>query len=305
VKPGKAPILSVNNYGTELSIGSVDWENFRFEKVDTFHVNTMEDYVRLSGLRELPIPPHRKEVYDFIFLTKGSVVRSKGLDTYTFSANNFFFLPAFQVTDMESVSANACGFYCHFSTDIFYKKLFQKELLHQFSFLHFTGNPIVEVDDKTKDFLISLLQRLEQEYRQGNQCNTDFAASLLLSIFFEINRFAQPVKSCADNAALRIANEYKKLLLQKIFEKQKVSAYADMLAVTPEHLNRCVKSAFGKTAHHYLDEMILLEAKVLLKQSALNVSEIAYKIGKENPGDFIRFFKSKAGITPRQYRNMV
>ena len=75
-----------------------------------------------------------------------------------------------------------------------------------------------------------------------------------------------------------------------------------MLAVSPEHLNRSVKSAFGKTAHHYLDEMILLEAKVLLKQSRFNISEIAYKIGKENPGDFIRFFKSKTGITPKQYR---
>jgi AraC-like DNA-binding protein len=147
-----------------------------------------------------------------------------------------------------------------------------------------------------------LLQRLEQEYRLDEKCNTDFAASALLTLFFEINRFTQPLKNKADNAALRIANEYKKLLQRHIFEKQKVSSYADMLAVSPEHLNRSVKSAFGKTAHHYLDEMLLLEAKVLLKQSTLNVSEIAYKIGKESPGDFIRFFKSKVGITPKQYR---
>lgn len=260
----------------------------------------MEDYVWLSQLKELPLSPHRKEVYDFIFLTKGSMVRSKGLDSYTVTANNFFFLPASQVTDMESVSANACGFYCHFNADIFYKKLFQKELLHQFSFLHFTGNPIIEVDEKTKNFILPLLQRLEEEYRRCEQCNTDLAASVLFSIFFETDRFALPAKLSIDNAAFRIAHEYKKLLQQKIFDKQRVGAYADMLAITPEPLNPCVKSAFGKTAHHYLDEMILLEAKVLLKQSALNVNEIAYKIGKENPGDFIRFFKSKTGITPKQ-----
>jgi AraC family transcriptional activator of pobA len=304
VKGEKIPTLSVTNYGVQLSTDSMLWDDFRFHTVDIFHINKMEDYVRFSGLKELPLPPHRKEVFDFIFLTSGNVTRSKGLDRYEFSANNFFFLPALQVTDMKSVSAETTGYYCHFNSEIFYKKLFQKELLQQFSFLHFTGNPIVAIDEKSKYFVMRLLHRLEEEYRSDENCNTDFVASLLLTLFFEINRFVQPVKSTTDNAALRIANEYKKLLQQKIFEKQKVSSYADMLAVSPEHLNRCVKSAFGKTASHYLDEMLLLEAKVLLKQSALNVSEIAYKIGKENPGDFIRFFKSKTGITPKQYRNL-
>lgn len=304
MKAEKIPTLSVTNYGIQLSTDSMLWEDFRFHTVDTFHINKMEDYIRFSGLKELPLPPHRKEVFDFIFLTKGSIVRSKGLDTYEFSANSFFFLPAFQVTDMKSVSADATGYYCHFNAYIFYKRLFQKELLQQFPFMHFTGNPIVKVDEKAKDFIVPLLQRLEQEYRADENCNTDFVASLLLTIFFEISHFMEPLKATTDNASLRIASEYKKLLQQKIFEKQKVSSYADMLAVSPEHLNRSVKAAFGKTASHYLDEMLLLEAKVLLKQSALNVSEIAYKIGKENPGDFIRFFKVKTGITPKQYRNL-
>ena len=90
--------------------------------------------------------------------------------------------------------------------------------------------------------------------------------------------------------------------MKHIHENQKISFYADILAVSPEHLNRSIKSAFGKTAHNYLDEMLLLEAKVLLKQSTFNISEIAYQIGKETPGDFIRFFKSKTGTTPKQSR---
>ncbi len=280
----------------------MEWENFHYKTGNIFHVNSMEDYVRLSQLKELPLPHHRKEVYDFIFLTKGTIVRSKGLDTFTFSKNTFFFLPASQVTHMQSATWDVSGYYCHFDAGIFYNRLFQKELLQQFSFLHFIGYPLVEADDKTALFALQLLQRLEEEYKRDEHCNTDVAASILLALFFDINRFARQQTATADNAALRIANEYKKLLQQHIFEKQKVSAYADMLAVSPEHLNRSVKAAFGKTAHHYLDETILLEAKVLLKQSSLNISEIAYKIGRENPGDFIRFFKSKTGITPKQYR---
>ncbi len=305
MKPEKVPILSVNNYGLKISVGSEQWANFRYKTVDSFHINTIEDYVKLSELKEFPLPPHRKEVYDFIFLTKGSVLRSKGLDEYEFSKNQFFFLPAYQITSMTSMSPDARGFYCHYHTDIFYKKLFQKELLHQFSFMHFTGNPIVQVDNSTSGFALELLSKLHEEYRKDDACDIDFAASMLLSLFFAVKPFAVPVKRIIDNAAYRIATDYKNLLFKHVHEQQKVTFYAERLAVTPEHLNRSVKAAFGKTAHHYLDEMILLEAKVLLKQSTLNVSEIAYKVGKENPGDFIRFFKTKTGITPKQYRNAV
>ena len=60
----------------------------------------------------------------------------------------------------------------------------------------------------------------------------------------------------------------------------------------------------GKSAHDVLKEMLLLEAKVLLKQTNLTISEIAYKIGKNEISDFARFFKSQTKMTPSEYRNL-
>jgi len=305
MKSTEVPVLSVENYGLQLSTGSMGWNNFRYKTVNTFHVNTIQDYLNFSRREEFPLPPHRKEIFDFIFLTKGSTERTKGLDEFTLTKNQIFFLPAYQITTMRSMSEDAEGFYCHFHPDIFFKKLFQKELLHQFNFLHFTGNPIVELDKKTSVFAEVLLKKLLDEYRRDEECDVNLAASTILTLFFAVSKFSQPIEHSGGNAANRIANEYKSLLQKNIYDRKKVGYYADQLSISPEHLNRSVKSAFGKTAHEYLDEMVLLEAKVLLRQSTLNVSEIAYKIGKENPGDFIRFFKSKTGITPKQYRNAV
>jgi AraC-like DNA-binding protein len=75
-----------------------------------------------------------------------------------------------------------------------------------------------------------------------------------------------------------------------------------MLHVSPNHLNKCVKATTGKSAHDLLNEMLLLEAKVLLKQTNLNVTEIAYKIGKNEISDFARFFKAQTGMKPGEYR---
>ena len=78
-----------------------------------------------------------------------------------------------------------------------------------------------------------------------------------------------------------------------------------MLAVSPNHLNKCVKTVTGKSAHDLLSEMILLEAKVLLKQTSQSVSEIAFQIGRNEISDFVRFFKSKTGMSPGEYRKMI
>ena len=51
----------------------------------------------------------------------------------------------------------------------------------------------------------------------------------------------------------------------------------------------------------FLDDMILLEVKASLKQTTLSISEIAFKIGKDDPSDFSKFFKTKTGLTPKEY----
>ena len=54
-----------------------------------------------------------------------------------------------------------------------------------------------------------------------------------------------------------------------------------------------------------INEMLLLEVKVLLKQTNLNVTEIAYKVGKNEASDFVRFIKKQTGIRPSEYRKIV
>jgi AraC family transcriptional regulator, transcriptional activator of pobA len=70
------------------------------------------------------------------------------------------------------------------------------------------------------------------------------------------------------------------------------------------HLNKCVKSTLGKSAHDLLSDMLILEAKVLLKQTNLTILEIAYKIGRNEISDFTRFFKAQTGMKPSDYRNL-
>ena len=164
------------------------------------------------------------------------------------------------------------------------------------------GNPIIEVDEAVKPFLFNIFERLETEYRKGEQSNFEIISVYLLALFTELKRFYTPSVSVKKNTALMITQNFKDALSRHIYEKQKVTEYADFLSVSPNHLNKCVKATTGQSAQDLLNEMIVLEAKVLLKQTDMQISEIAYKLSQQNHSDFSRFFKAKTGMSPKEYK---
>jgi AraC-like DNA-binding protein len=64
-----------------------------------------------------------------------------------------------------------------------------------------------------------------------------------------------------------------------------------------------VKQTTGKTIRELINERTLSEAKILLKHTNKQASEIAYELGFLEAASFNRFFKKLTGITPLIFRN--
>jgi AraC family transcriptional activator of pobA len=277
------------------------WQPVRSVMHSLFHINRIED---LRDKLRFPIRPHRKTLFDFLYLTHGQTKRSKGLNEYRFSASTFFFLPSYQISTHEWMSEDAQGFFCHFDSGIIDQVFPQNNIVDECSFLQPDGEPIVLVDPAGSKTLVNLLERLEQAYAQPEQSSIAIVSVYLLALFTELKQLTQPPVSAKKNAAFRITQAYKNALSQHIYKKQHVTDYADLLAVTPDHLNKCVRTTTGKSAQDLLMDMLLLEAKVLLAQTGLSIGDIAYKLSEKTPSDFSRFFKAKTGLTPKQYKQL-
>lgn len=301
VKTIQVPTLAPTQLDEHHFDASVGWLPTLLSDSHLFHFNRIETY---RSHMAFPLSPHRKTVFDFIYLTKGRSVRSKGLDNYDFGANSFFFLPAYQITAHEWMSEDAEGFFCHFDAQIIHKNFSKHDFSNEFPFLQFTGDPIVQTNADFLPIIRPAFLKLEAEYTENQPFKLDLVSFCLLAMFTELKRFTQSQTKVQENSALRITRQYKDALSQYIYQKQNVADYADLLAVSPNHLNKCVKSATGKSAQDLLNDMILLEAKVLLRQSDFPISEIAYRITKQNPSDFSRFFKTKTGFTPKEYKKL-
>jgi AraC family transcriptional regulator, transcriptional activator of pobA len=274
-----------------------DWKMKIGKDYGLFHINKLED--ALPDIK-FPLPPHRKTVYDFIFLTEGTSKRSKGLDEYEFSDSTFFFIPAFQITSHQFVKADSKGFFCYFDAQIFDDIFPHNTFFDDISFLQAFSEPIVKVNIDLKAYIVTILERLEKLYLSPQIIDLGLVSLLLATIFRELE--IVKLKEIPQKAAFTLTKKFKNLLAQHIYKTKKVTDYAEMLSISPDFLNRSVKAVTGKTAHEVLTDMIVLEAKVMLSQTELSIGEIAFKLSETNPSDFIRLFKNKVGKTPKKYR---
>ncbi|MEK3720002.1 AraC family transcriptional regulator [Paenibacillus sp. FSL H8-0034] len=81
------------------------------------------------------------------------------------------------------------------------------------------------------------------------------------------------------------------------------SMVASAIKVSERHLSRLIKARTGMTFVGLLQHLRIREACFLLRETTFKVSDIASRAGYQDIKFFNRLFKSKTGVTPRQYRD--
>lgn len=74
--------------------------------------------------------------------------------------------------------------------------------------------------------------------------------------------------------------------------------------VSENHISRVLKNKTGKSYKAYLIDIRIKEAKNLLRNTPLTVSDIAEKVGYTDLRAFNKLFKKYTGNTPGEYRNI-
>lgn len=296
-KQEKIPVLKPADLD-EFHYKSIHWQpTISQTKHQYYHINRIESYVQHLTF---PLPPHRKTVHDFIYLKKGSSKRSKGLNKYSFKESELFFLPAFQITQHEMMDEDTEGFYIHFDEKIFH--FLPKNFLNDnYSFFQIQSNPVISLTEETQSYIEPILERILFLYEEERETDINLVAMYLLSLFEEIKKDLKMGKKNTKNAFSQVTEQFKNALSLHIYQKQSISEYAQMLNISPNYLNKCVKNSVNRTAQDLLNEMLILEAKTLLKFSNLQIAEIAVKLCDQTPSNFARFFKSQTGLTPKEY----
>ena len=131
--------------------------------------------------------------------------------------------------------------------------------------------------ETVQHFIISLLYNLKYTYEQ-TRTTTPLRLSRREEIF---RRF------------IALVNEHSK-------QERSVNFYADKLCLTPHYLSTIIREASGQTVMQWINQSVVLEAKVLLKHSDLLIFQISDELNFPNPSFFSKFFKRMTGMTPAE-----
>ena len=82
-----------------------------------------------------------------------------------------------------------------------------------------------------------------------------------------------------------------------------VEELSSHLGMSRVHLYKKLKATTGKSPVEFIRLIRLKRGAQMLRESQLNVSEIAYQIGYNNPKYFSKYFKEEFGVLPSVYQN--
>lgn len=101
----------------------------------------------------------------------------------------------------------------------------------------------------------------------------------------------------------RMVDQFLQLAQQNFKKERFLDYYAQKLEVTSKHLSRTMKSQTGFTATEWIERFVILEAKVLLKSSNLNIQQISDQLNFPSQSFFGKYFKKITGMSPKEFRN--
>ena len=103
-------------------------------------------------------------------------------------------------------------------------------------------------------------------------------------------------------AAARLAARYTALLEAEFRSGKGVAEYARALGVTPTHLTRVCNQSCGRSASDLLHDRVIFEARLLLSETRMPISDVSRALGFTSAAYFTRAFQHRTGKTPSAFR---
>jgi AraC family transcriptional activator of pobA len=270
-----------------------------------FNVFRIED-CNLPGAK--PITYSRRDFYKITLICGKNRYHYADKSVEVDGPNLIFFNPLVPYL-VEPLSEGNTGFFCIFTRAFFTEKI--RGSLDDLPVFAAGGQPAYMLTAQQQEQVTDLFTRMLAEI------NSDYAFKydLLRNYVTELTHIALKSRPSGTIYQHADANTRITAVFNEVLERQfpiesplqrltmrSAKDYAAQMRMHVNHLNRAVKLITGKTTTSLIAGRMVSEAKILLKHTDWNVSEIGYSLGFEEPSHFANFFKKQTQTTPLSYR---
>lgn len=191
---------------------------------------------------------------------------------------------------------------------------FNKELLEDYLAVDSWVNPyenldkkihIISLEPQQQNFVETLLATMETEYRNNNQKENAYIKLTLMQLLLFLNS----CKPGANDEALPQINATQKTIFEIIgyinncyFEDITLETISEKYYLSTFYFSRTFKEITGFNFVEYLNNVRIKEAKKLLLNTNMTISDISDAVGFKSNTHFGRVFKNIEGTSPSSYK---
>ena len=279
------------------------------KEIGHFNVFKVEDLIAKFKIK--PFMPYNRRAYYKISFISGRNKAEYADKVIDIEKNALLFatpkVPYHYLPQDEKQS----GYFCIF-TDEFLIRNKSGVVLDDLPIFKAGGYPVFNLSDKEAKEIRAIFNKMYQEL----SANYAYKYDLLRNYVLELIHYGQKLQPATalhptHNAAVRVSSLFVELLERQFpieSPRQRLALrtakdYAGRLAVHVNHLNKILKENTGKTTTELISGRVVQEAKILLKQTNWNISEISDSLGFEEVSHFSNFFRRQTSFSPLAFRS--
>ncbi len=268
-----------------------------------------EPIIVLNSLSELPFKlfPSRLDRLIVVVCRSGEVSATIDVTPRKMGPASIMVLrPGHTISDCRE-SSDFKGFYIVVHEDTINELLPSMHYIVPYS-IRYNANPIINITDDELETQTLIYEMLQRHIKHENRIFNNMVLNSLCEVLFynTLGIYASRTENSSHlSRREELLTDFIELIEKNFKRERAVNFYADKLFVTPKHLSAVLKEVSGKTAGEWIDGRVIIEAKLLLRTTGMNIQEISQALNFSNQSFFGKYFKHLTGISPREYRNRI
>lgn len=162
------------------------------------------------------------------------------------------------------------------------------------------GRKVLTNNEQT---MLTRMLTLFHEIMGTDGININTIYSMVTTITYYVNQlFADPTEETYPTHAKDLFNRFLRLVNLYGEREHQLQFYADRLCITSRYLGTVIQATSGVRAKEWIDHAVITKAKVMLRHSDKQTSQIADELNFPNISFFCKYFKRLTGLSPQAYR---
>ncbi len=265
-------------------------------------------FVAIDDIRGIILDdyPLRLDGFLFYLCLKGHCTLLIDLNSYEISPGSLVVTIPNHVIQLSNQSPDFTG------KVLFVSRQFTEDMINRLQdvtslFFYAKKHPCHKMNEKEVSAFVEYHSFLMKRIEGTSIFKRQICEGILSSLFYSAcEAFGRDILSSDKAGQTRkhiLFDRFIALLMDNYKTERLIMFYADKMCITPKYLSSLVKEVSGMYAGQWIDQAVILEAKVQLRNTDKTIQQISDELHFANQSFFGKYFRHHTGFSPSAYRH--